>query len=74
VPSGAFCLRNDFGNFGYDGPEPPPGHGTHRYFVAVHALDSANLDLSPDRPTTQAGCVVTFHTLARAVLMGTYQV
>jgi Raf kinase inhibitor-like YbhB/YbcL family protein len=74
VPAGAFCLRNDFGNFGYDGPEPPPGHGTHRYFIAVHALDSANLDVSADRPTTQAGCVVTFHTLARAVLMGTYEV
>src|SRR5687767_4170489 len=30
---------NDFGNVGYDGPEPPPGHGPHRYQFQVYALD-----------------------------------
>ena len=31
---------NDFGNAGYGGPAPPPGHGTHRYFFWLLALDS----------------------------------
>ncbi|NMA78119.1 MAG: YbhB/YbcL family Raf kinase inhibitor-like protein, partial [Actinomycetales bacterium] len=29
--------RNDFGNIGYDGPQPPPG-APHRYQFSVHAL------------------------------------
>ncbi len=31
---------NDFGNSGYGGPAPPPGHGTHHYFFWLLALDS----------------------------------
>jgi Raf kinase inhibitor-like YbhB/YbcL family protein len=29
---------NDFGETGYGGPEPPPGHGDHRYYFWVYAL------------------------------------
>jgi Raf kinase inhibitor-like YbhB/YbcL family protein len=72
VPRGAYCLRNDFGNYGYDGPAPPPGHGTHRYYVAVHALDRASLGVSAELPTANGGSNVTFHTLARAALMTTF--
>ena len=38
---------NDFGNAGYGGPMPPPGHGTHHYFFWLLALD-ADVDLPPD--------------------------
>src|SRR6266540_582145 len=38
--------RNGFGTPGYAGPCPPPGHGRHRYFFRLHALD-AELDLQP---------------------------
>jgi Raf kinase inhibitor-like YbhB/YbcL family protein len=31
--------RNDFGETGYRGPCPPPGHGPHRYFFRLHALE-----------------------------------
>ena len=31
---------NDFGNAGYGGPMPPPGHGTHHYFFWLLALDT----------------------------------
>jgi len=31
--------RNDFGRIGYGGPCPPRGHGAHRYFFLVVALD-----------------------------------
>lgn len=30
---------NDFGNTGYNGPMPPEGHGDHRYYYWVYALD-----------------------------------
>jgi len=36
---------NDFGKQGYGGPMPPEGHGTHRYFFWLFALDS-----TPDLP------------------------
>ena len=32
--------RNNFGNIGYGGPMPPPGHGTHHYYFWILALDS----------------------------------
>jgi len=30
---------------GYVGAAPPSGHGTHRYFVVVHAVDTETLDV-----------------------------
>lgn len=32
--------RNDFDKSGYGGPMPPKGHGEHRYYFWVLALDS----------------------------------
>ncbi len=32
--------KNDFGNVGYGGPMPPDGHGVHRYYFWVLALDT----------------------------------
>ena len=37
---------NDFGNPGYGGPAPPPGHGPHHCFFWVLALDTEP-DLEP---------------------------
>ena len=39
---------NDFGNRGYDGPEPPPGHGLHHYYFWVYALGDV-VDGEPTR-------------------------
>lgn len=37
--------KNDFGKIGYGGPMPPNGHGKHRYYFWVLALnDGAKLD------------------------------
>ena len=39
--AGAFrASRNEFGNVGYGGPQPPPGHGPHHYYFWVYALDT----------------------------------
>src|SRR6202162_4748678 len=43
LPGGAQELVNDAGMRRYVGAAPPPGHGVHRYFVAVHAVDVDNL-------------------------------
>lgn len=31
---------NDFGETGYGGPQPPPGHGDHHYYFWIYALDT----------------------------------
>lgn len=72
LPDGAYCLRNDDGNIRYDGAAPPPGHGTHRYIFAVHALDQADLGVPADATPAVGGFNLTFHTLARALLVVGY--
>jgi Raf kinase inhibitor-like YbhB/YbcL family protein len=39
---------NDFGETGYGGPEPPPGHGDHRYYFWIYALNRP-VDGTPSR-------------------------
>ena len=48
LPEGALALRNDSGGSAFQGAGPPEGHGRHRYFVVVHAVDVERLDLPPD--------------------------
>jgi Raf kinase inhibitor-like YbhB/YbcL family protein len=63
--------RNDFENVGYRGPCPPPGHGTHRYFFRLHALD-AEVEVASgaarDELEPALGSVI-----AVAELVGTYE-
>lgn len=73
LPDGAFQLRGDDGVAGYVGCAPPPGDQVHRYFAVAHALDTDDVGLDAATPPGAAACVLTFHTLARAVLVGTYQ-
>lgn len=68
LPEGAVQLRNDRGFAGFVGAAPPPGHGRHRYVVAVHALDVKRLDLDADATPAFLGFNMFGHTLARAVL------
>jgi Raf kinase inhibitor-like YbhB/YbcL family protein len=64
--------RNDFGTSGYRGPCPPPGHGPHRYFFRLYALD-AEPELRPDAGKEEVGRAIEGHTLAAAKLIGTYE-
>ena len=64
--------RNDFGMGGWSGPCPPPGHGPHRYFFRLHALD-AELDLAPAAGRDELERLIGEHELAVAELMGTFE-
>jgi Raf kinase inhibitor-like YbhB/YbcL family protein len=73
LPEGAVQLRNDGGFAGYVGAAPPSGHGPHRYFVVVHAVDTEQLDVTADATPAVLGFNLFFHTLARATLVAMYE-
>jgi hypothetical protein len=63
---------NDFGHSRYDGPCPPPGHGTHHYHFRLAALDVPRLVLPPSAKVAEIWRAATPHILATAELVGTY--
>jgi Raf kinase inhibitor-like YbhB/YbcL family protein len=73
LPGGAQALVNDAGMRRYVGAAPPPGHGVHRYYVAVHAVDVDKLDLSEDASPAFLGFNLFQHAIARAYIYGTYE-
>jgi Raf kinase inhibitor-like YbhB/YbcL family protein len=73
LPEGAVQLRNDAGFAGYLGAAPPPGHGTHKYYFVVHAVDTDRLDVGPDATPAFLGFNLFSHTLARATMTLTYE-
>lgn len=62
---------NDFGDLGYDGPAPPPGHGVHHYHLKVYALDRT-LDLDPGATKADLLQAMKGHVLGKGELIGTY--
>ncbi|MCU1362625.1 MAG: lppC [Acidimicrobiaceae bacterium] len=73
LPEGAVQYANDAGLKRYVGAAPPPGHGAHHYFVVVHALDVASLELPPGATPAYLGFNLFSHGIARAVLVGIYE-
>ncbi|ORV40913.1 hypothetical protein AWC02_18215 [Mycolicibacter engbaekii] len=73
LPGDALTLVNDAGMRRYVGAAPPPGHGTHRYYFAVHAVDVEKLDLAEDASPAYLGFNLYMHAIARAVIVGTYE-
>lgn len=64
-------VRNGFGRQGYGGPCPPSGHGAHRYYITVYALDVPTLDLPGDtRDDLEAA--INGHMLGKVAMMGRY--
>ena len=64
--------RNGFGVNGYSGPCPPPGHGPHRYFFRLHALD-VELELQLGAGRGELERALEGHVLETAELVGRYQ-
>jgi len=63
---------NSFGNQGYNGPAPPPGHGTHHYYFWVYALDE-DLDLEPGLDRRALFERIEDHVIEQARLVGTFK-
>jgi Raf kinase inhibitor-like YbhB/YbcL family protein len=72
-PGDAITLANDAGLKRFIGAAPPAGHGPHRYFVAVHAVDVEKLDLPEGATPAYLGFNLFSHAIARAVIYGTYE-
>jgi Raf kinase inhibitor-like YbhB/YbcL family protein len=63
---------NSFLRHGWLPPDPPPGHGPHRYGFQVFALDhDPELGVLPGRSTLIRA--LRGHTLAYGLLIGTYE-
>lgn len=63
---------NDFGNRGYDGPQPPRGHGQHHYHIRVAALDVDHLPLKPKAKVDEVWRAAVPHVLDQAEIVGAY--
>jgi Raf kinase inhibitor-like YbhB/YbcL family protein len=74
LPAGAVQYRNDAGFPGFIGAAPPAGHGPHRYYFVVHALDVEDLGVPPEGSPAFVGFNLFGHTLARGTLLATYEV
>lgn len=72
LPDGALTLKHDGGGRGYLGSAPPAGHGPHRYFFTVHALDTV-LDIDEDATATAAAFTAREHVLARGTIVGIWE-
>jgi Raf kinase inhibitor-like YbhB/YbcL family protein len=64
---------NDFGRLGYGGPCPPKGHGPHRYFFRLIALDVPSLGLRRGAGRAELDRTLAGHVLAEAQRMGKYE-
>jgi Raf kinase inhibitor-like YbhB/YbcL family protein len=71
-PQSVIQGRNDRGGYGWFGPLPPRGHGVHRYYFQLFALDAA-LEMGPDTPLIDLVNALKAHTIADGEAMATYE-
>lgn len=64
---------NDFGRPGYGGPCPPRGHGPHRYYFKLFAMDRVSLGLPVGVRRAELDKTMKGHVLAEARYMGRYE-
>ncbi|WP_087101261.1 YbhB/YbcL family Raf kinase inhibitor-like protein [Nocardiopsis sp. JB363] len=73
LPEGAVTLRNDAGSNRYIGAAPPAGHGPHRYFFVVHAVDVPSLGIDSSGSPAFLGFNLFSHSLGRAIVTPVYE-
>jgi Raf kinase inhibitor-like YbhB/YbcL family protein len=74
-PPGAFQGKNSWPagqTIGYRGPMPPPGHGVHRYFFRLLALE-AKLPVEPGLDKATLLQEISGHIIDEGELIGTYE-
>ena len=64
--------QNDFGRPGYGGPCPPKGHGVHRYYFTLYAVDRPALGLPPASRRQDLDRALKGRVIAQAQYMGRY--
>lgn len=69
LPASAYQLPNDARQAGFIGAAPPAGHGPHRYFIVVHALDVPTIDVPADSTPTFLAFNMLTHVIGRAVIV-----
>jgi len=74
LPASAVQLRNDAGSARFLGAAPPAGHGSHRYYITVHALDTEDIEIDASSSPALLGFKMSFHILARATLIATAEI
>ncbi len=73
LPPGAVQLTNDARMPGYVGAAPPEGHGPHHYYIVVHAVDVASLDVPAEATPAFLGFNLFSHTLGRAMIVPVFE-
>jgi Raf kinase inhibitor-like YbhB/YbcL family protein len=71
LPDGSMQVMNGYGEVGYGGPCPPPGH-VHYYIFTLYALDT-RLDLPASASVEDLSAVLEGHVLEQAELTGTFR-
>ncbi len=69
---GALFGKNSFMKTGWLPPDPPTGHGAHRYAFQLYALDT-KLSLSEGAGRGALVGAMAGHVLAKGMLIGTYE-
>lgn len=64
--------RNDYGDLGYGGPQPPEGHGRHHYYFWLYALDTEIGD-GPGLTRHELLQRIGEHIIEQNRLVGTYE-
>ncbi|HEY9219893.1 MAG TPA: YbhB/YbcL family Raf kinase inhibitor-like protein [Phenylobacterium sp.] len=71
-PQNAIQGKNDMGGYGWFGPRPPAGHGVHRYYFQVFALNQT-IEMDSDTPLVELLNALKAATLAKGEMMATYE-
>jgi Raf kinase inhibitor-like YbhB/YbcL family protein len=71
LPAAALQLPNDARAARFIGGAPPAGHGPHRYFITVTALDVDDIGIAAEATPANLGFMMAEHTVGRAWLVGT---
>ena len=73
MPEGSIELNNQFRTFGYGGPEPPRGSGTHGYIATLYALNTGSInDLVVYKSYAEINSILEGKVIAKADITGTY--
>ena len=73
IPAGTIHSNTDFGQPGYGGPCPPPGHGFHQYLITIYALKTDKLGLDKNATPAFVGFNLFSNTIAKASLVMYYK-